>query len=87
MKKYWFIITLCILMLGAGALTYPSLPSKIPIHFDIHGQIDGYCDKIYIFAIPLMTAILSALIRTKRIMRNFKNRTMHLSMFLLCLYP
>ncbi|MBS6374873.1 MAG: SdpI family protein [Erysipelotrichaceae bacterium] len=60
MKKYWFIITLCILMLGAGALTYPSLPSKIPIHFDIHGQIDGYCDKIYIFAIPLMTAILSA---------------------------
>lgn len=61
MKKYWFSIALCILMLITAALTYSSLPAKIPTHFGARGQIDGYSDKIHVFTIPLMIAALSAL--------------------------
>lgn len=61
MKKYWFPIVLCLLMLLTAALTYSSLPAKIPTHFGVQGQIDGYSDKIHVFTIPLMIASLSAL--------------------------
>lgn len=61
MKKYWFVLTLCISMLITAALTYSSLPAKIPIHYGLQGQIDGYGDKILVFVIPVMIAGLTAI--------------------------
>lgn len=32
-------------LFGFSLLTYAGLPERIPIHFDIHGQADGWMDK------------------------------------------
>lgn len=46
--------------LAASLVLYPQLPAKIPIHWNIHGQIDGYGDKTW--AAFLMPAILAGLL-------------------------
>ncbi len=47
------IITLGLLI--SAIILYPSLPDKIPLHWNIQGQIDQYGQKPSIFLIPIMT--------------------------------
>jgi len=52
-------VLLTAIALAASLVLYPQLPAKIPIHWNIHGQIDGYGDKSW--GAFLMPAILAGL--------------------------
>ncbi|WP_435790930.1 SdpI family protein [Clostridium sp.] len=54
-KNDWFIIAIITLTFVVCLYFYPSLPDKMPIHWNTEGQIDGYSGKfIGAFGIPLM---------------------------------
>ncbi|MGH4118136.1 SdpI family protein [Clostridium sp.] len=54
-KKDWFIIAIIALTFMVTIYLYPSLPSKIPSHWNSEGQIDGYLGRFLgAFLIPLM---------------------------------
>ena len=47
--------------LAASAVLYPQFPERVPIHWNIHGQVDGWGDKAWaVFLTPgIMTAMLA----------------------------
>jgi len=54
-KKDWFIIALIALTFIVSLYFYPSLPNKIPSHWNVSGEIDGYSGRFFgAFGIPLM---------------------------------
>jgi len=54
-KKDWFIIAIIALTFMVSLYFYPSLPDKVPSHWNIKGQIDGYSGRFFgAFGIPLM---------------------------------
>lgn len=57
LKKELLPATLIVLSFVAGLLVYPSLPQQLPIHWNIHGAVDGYINKSLPAALlfPLMT--------------------------------
>ena len=46
-----------LLMFGALAFRYPSLPADVPLHFDVHGRPDRIAAKAGLFALPLIGLI------------------------------
>jgi uncharacterized membrane protein len=45
-RKYYIIsLALIVLCFVAAAILYPYLPNRVPIHWNIHGQVNGYGDK------------------------------------------
>jgi uncharacterized membrane protein len=61
-RLYWTLaiaFTLC--AFGASAWLYPEMPDRIPIHWNIHGQVDGYSGKpVGLFLMPgAMVAMLA----------------------------
>jgi uncharacterized membrane protein len=54
-KKDWFIISILTLTFMVSLYFYPSLPSKIPYHWNFKGEINGYTGKFSgAFGIPLL---------------------------------
>jgi uncharacterized membrane protein len=45
LKKDWGLLILIVLGFALGVYFYPSLPSRVPIHWNSKGQIDGYGGK------------------------------------------
>jgi uncharacterized membrane protein len=45
LKKDWGILILIVLGFALGVYFYPSLPDKVPIHWNSKGQINGYGSK------------------------------------------
>jgi uncharacterized membrane protein len=61
---YVAAIILIALALGASALIYPRLPQTIPIHWNLHGEVDRYGDKsVGLFIMPAIMALLLGLFR------------------------
>ncbi len=61
MTRIYFILCLAVTV-GAvilSAVVFPNLPPKVPIHWNIHGQVDGYGTSG--FATTLMPCIIIAL--------------------------
>jgi len=55
LKKDWVILILIVIGFVIGMFFYSSLPSRVPIHWNAQGQIDGYGSKFFgTFGIPLM---------------------------------
>lgn len=55
LKKEWVIILLILLGFIIGTYFYPYLPDKVPTHWNIHGEIDGYGSKLFgAFGMPLI---------------------------------
>lgn len=53
LKRDWLILTLIILGFVLGAYFYPSLPDKVPIHWNAKGEINGYGSKYFgAFGLP-----------------------------------
>lgn len=51
-------------MLLIGLMLYPFLPEQIPIHWNIHGQIDGMANKaVAVFLLPVITMLLLVIMR------------------------
>ncbi|MBC7853737.1 MAG: SdpI family protein [Pirellulaceae bacterium] len=45
-----FVLTA--LALIATLLVYPQLPEKVPIHWNVHGQVDGWGEKSWVWLTP-----------------------------------
>ena len=55
LKKDWLIIILILLGFALGAYFYPSLPDRVPIHWNATGEINGYGSKLFgAFGLPLI---------------------------------
>jgi Predicted integral membrane protein len=53
LKRDWLILVLIILGFALGAYFYPSLPDKVPIHWNASGEINGYGSKLFgAFGLP-----------------------------------
>ena len=51
-RKYYIIcFALIVACLVAAAILYPHLPSQVPTHWNIHGQVDGYSAKWTVLAL------------------------------------
>ncbi|MDD4570147.1 MAG: SdpI family protein [Tepidanaerobacteraceae bacterium] len=58
----WFIIALIISLYILGYLLYPYLPERVPSHWNISGQVDGYSSKTFhVLFFPSMTLALYVL--------------------------
>lgn len=55
-RHYWIsALALTALSWGLSAWFYPSLPDRIPIHWNLVGEVDGYGEKRWaVFLIPAM---------------------------------
>jgi uncharacterized membrane protein len=59
---YAVTVVLIVLAFGASALLYPSLPQTVPIHWNIHGEVDGYGDKsLGLFLMPMVMVLLTGI--------------------------
>lgn len=55
LKKEWYLIVLILATLVLGLLLYPQLPDKIPSHWNIQGEIDGWTGKTFgVYFFPLL---------------------------------
>lgn len=65
-SQKWFLIPLAIILLNIiiGLSIYPSLSDKVPIHWDLQGNIDGYMNKSIstVLLMPLMQLFLAVTI-------------------------
>jgi uncharacterized membrane protein len=54
-KSDWYILLIIFASLAFGLYVYPELPAKIPTHWDIHGQINGWSGKTFaVIFFPLL---------------------------------
>lgn len=58
------VITIALLLTywATLLLTYPSLPEKIPIHFNYKGEIDNVASKGSIILLPIISTLVYALL-------------------------
>jgi len=51
----WTAFALIVLLFGAAALTLPTLPARVPIHWNVAGEPDGWASAwVGVFALPLV---------------------------------
>jgi len=56
LKQDWLILILILFGFALGAYFYPSLPDKVPIHWNASGEINGYGSKLFgAFGMPLIS--------------------------------
>jgi len=65
-SQKWFLIPIGIILLNIiiGLVIYPSLPSKLPTHWDMMGRVDGYMNKSIsaVFLMPLFQGFIGIVI-------------------------
>ena len=58
-QSYYLAAAVVILATAAGiVVAYPKLPQTVPIHWDIHGQVNGWASKssLFLYGPVLMAA-------------------------------
>lgn len=56
LKKDWLILILILIGFALGAYFYPSLPDKVPTHWNASGQVNGYGSKLFgAFGLPAIS--------------------------------
>lgn len=79
-RVYWAIaIALTLLAWGVSAAVYPQLPEKVPTHWNIRGEIDGYGAKQW--AAFLSPAIMVALLGLFRLLPWLSPRSFEVDRF------
>jgi len=64
MSRVYFSLSVAVVLatLAVSAWFYPGLPERVPMHWNIHGQVDGYGPKsVAAFLMPGVMAALLAL--------------------------
>ena len=60
----WLNLTMCLMALGYSLYLYPIMPDRVPIHWNIRGEVDGYGDKSWaVFITPAVMVGLLLLFR------------------------
>lgn len=59
LKRELPLILVVLLPLAAAILLYPKMPEQVPIHWNLHGVVDGYGSRVFgTFLLPLMNVAL-----------------------------
>jgi uncharacterized membrane protein len=62
LTKYdWLSIAITVLLFASAIYAYPTLPDKIPIHWNAFGQVDGWGAPQTIFLFPVIVALVYGL--------------------------
>ncbi len=57
------IILIIVLTLAITVLAYPALPDRIPSHWNIEGEVDGYLPALWgVLIVPLVMVLFTALL-------------------------
>ena len=81
-KKITTIITtvVCFLPIILSTILYNDLPDRIPIHFNLSGEIDNYAPKgLVAFGLPILLAVINIFIHF-RLNNNTKNENISKTM-------
>src|SRR5262249_43548826 len=63
-RAHWIIATVVIVLtVGLTASVYPSLPERIPIHWNAAGEIDGWGPKVWAWLTPAIMIGMLGLLR------------------------
>jgi len=63
-KSHWIIaVGITVLTIGITGAIYPSLPDRIPTHWNVSGEIDGYGPRPWVFAMPAAMLGMLGLLR------------------------
>jgi uncharacterized membrane protein len=63
LKNEWLQLLILAAPFCAAALLWDKLPARVPIHWNIHGQIDGYAGKAFgVLFMPLLNIFLASLL-------------------------
>ena len=61
-KEMILSVVLCLLPIVLGLIMWKDLPERVPTHFDLNNQPDGYSSKAFaVFGLPILMAALDAL--------------------------
>lgn len=61
-RKDWPLLTMIFLLLAMGIYYYPILPERVPSHWNIRGEVDGYSSRFFgAFGLPLMSLVFYVL--------------------------
>jgi uncharacterized membrane protein len=57
MTRVYWVVALLLVAISAGAAAWisPQLPDRIPTHWNIRGEVDGYGGKWTLYLMPIMT--------------------------------
>ncbi|MHB8075759.1 DUF1648 domain-containing protein [Desulfosporosinus fructosivorans] len=56
LKKDWLILILILIGFALGIYFYPSLPDKVPTHWNASGEVNGYGSKLFgAFGLPAIS--------------------------------
>jgi uncharacterized membrane protein len=53
-----------LIVLAAAGWLYPRLPAQLPVHWDLHGQVDGRLPRLWGAVFPALTILVLALLTT-----------------------
>lgn len=63
LRRYWYPAAAVALALLASALAYPSLPARVPVHWNIVGDVDRYGAPLEgALTVPVVMVVLAVLI-------------------------
>ena len=61
-KEMILSVVLCLLPIVLGLVMWKDLPERVPTHFDLNNQPNGYSSKAFaVFGLPILMAALDAL--------------------------
>lgn len=56
LKRDWPLLTLILVLFALGIYFYPQLPQRVPSHWNVRGEVDGYSSRFFgAFGLPLIT--------------------------------
>ncbi len=62
LRHDWPVLLLILLVFVASVLVYPHLPGRVPSHWNVNGQVDGYSSRGFVvFFMPLLIAWIYAM--------------------------
>lgn len=61
LERIMILLTAVIYMIWVGWLTFqwPSLPTQLPAHFDIYGEVDRWGSKYELLTLPIVAGVLA----------------------------
>jgi immunity protein, SdpI family len=71
-KLTWLEVVMLAAPFLVLAICWPNLPSRIPVHWNLHGQVDGWSEKIP--GLFLLPAIMVGVVTLLRILPRFDPR-------------
>ncbi|NMB45614.1 MAG: SdpI family protein [Firmicutes bacterium] len=55
LRRDWPLLTLLLILFALGIYFYPQLPERVPSHWNIRGEVDGYSSRFFgAFGLPLL---------------------------------